>query len=113
MCRPPRARVARLRPARRGCSPCGACSDWAVACMKRMIGPAWTVCTAHRIRSTTIGAISITRTRGTARSGDAQKARMPARVMAMSAASPDRISTTSNAHEAAGMAPPWRSSRMD
>ena len=31
---------------------------------------------------------------------------MPARVMAMNAANPDRISTTSNAHEAAGMAPP-------
>ena len=62
----------------------------------------------HRARSrrTATGAISIRRTRGTARSGGAQKARMPARVMAMSAANPDRISMTSNAHETAGTGPP-------
>ena len=42
-------------------------------------GPACTVSAAHSASSSTTGAISITRTRGTLRSCDAQKMRMPVR----------------------------------
>ena len=63
--------------------------------MKRMTGPASIVWIAQSSRRPATGAISIRRTRGTVRSGEAQNARMPARVMAMRAASPDRISTRS------------------
>ena len=52
------------------------------------------------------GAISITRTRGTSRSGEAQKARIPARVMAISVANPDKIRMTSNPHAAVRTVPP-------
>ena len=51
MCRPPcGACCSAAAAARRGCSRCGACSDWAVACMKRMTGPAWIVCIAQRMQ---------------------------------------------------------------
>ena len=51
-------------------------------------GPAAAVSTRYSASKAAIGAISITRTRGTLRSSDAQKMRTPARVIAMMDAVP-------------------------
>ena len=70
-----------------------------------MAGPARTVSPAHRASSSATGAISTTPTRGTSPAGEAQKASMPARVMATTVASPDRIRAAISAQAVAGTPP--------
>ena len=52
-----------------------------------------------------MGATSTTRTRGTIVSSGAQKVRMPVRIMATSAARPDRMTSATSSHVRAGISP--------
>src|SRR5690554_990697 len=67
--------------------------------MKRMAGPAATVSTMVTSSRAATGAISTSRTLGTSPSSGAQKERMPARLMAIKVAKPEKIRNEDN-HQA-------------